>query len=311
MSVFFNGISFVWTLVALAAFMATLGLRAWLGYRRLTSEANADWDYRVSKNMQDLRLDRAGFVRAYRKVNAPRLSLYLAGGAAMILALTPFVFGLINLLLWGVWKFSDESRVFEPGYLVWEFSIFFALIAAWALIGAGVARRYHATGPGLMRDELIAERENFAPTQRLTVGPNPLHIDGGKLGDSYHDMFTGVLGLAHELDKNWNDSGHMCKIYSDGSDMKICVHNTVDDNTFEEGSHPFFFLQKHSREDVEELRYSLIMSLKNTHAAFEKIEKLDFLMEKTTGNKHSRMRSFCHENLDVFLYEKDRTGSEA
>ena len=173
MTVFFNGISFVWVLVALAVFVTILGLRAWLGYRGLSAEAAADWDYRVTNNMQDLRLNKDGFVRAYRKVNAPRLPLYLAGGAALILALTPLVFGLINVMLWGVWKFSDESRVFEPGYLVWEFSIFFGLIAAWALIGAGVARRYHAKAPALMRDEMMAERENFTPTEKLVVGPKP------------------------------------------------------------------------------------------------------------------------------------------
>ena len=305
MTVFFNGISFVWVLAALAVFVAILGLRAWLGYRGLDAEAETDWDYRVSNNMQDLRLNKDGFVRAYRKVNAPRLPLYLAGGAALILALTPLVFGLINVMLWGVWKFSDESRVFEPGYLVWEFSIFFGLIAAWALIGAGVARRYHAKAPALMRDEMMAERENFAPAEKLVVGPNPLHIDGSMAVGTYQKMFEGALGLTRTQDKNWNGTGHICEIYSDGSGMGIWVHSLGAEEVFNENSHPFFFGQKHAREEEEVLRSTIIMSLENAHKAIEEIKTLDLTLEKITGNQHSKMRSFTHENLDVFLYEKN------
>ena len=148
MIVFWRGISFLWALAAIAVLAAIFGLRTWLAYRRLTAEAEAEWDYQVSENMQDLRLTKTAFVLAYRKVNAPRTSLYFASAFAAILLLTPIAFGLINFGLYGIWKLTDESRVFEPGYLVWEFSIFFALIAVWALIGANVARRYHRNAPG-------------------------------------------------------------------------------------------------------------------------------------------------------------------
>ncbi len=306
MTVFLRGISFAWIVAALAIFGVLLGLRAWLGYRRLTAEAEADWDYRVAHDMQDLRLDKAGFVRAFRKVNAPRLSLYLAGGAGLIIILTPVVFGLINVFLWGVWKFSNESRVFEPGYLVWEFSIFFGLIAAWALIGAAVARRYHANSPGLMRDAMMAERENFMPTRKLVVGPNPLHINGQGQADEYRKMFEEALGLNCERQDNWNQTGHICEIYSDGSDMNICVHSEGEGIMFQAQTHPFFFTRKHAKEDVEEARSTIVMCLDGAHDAFKKIETSDLNITKTTGNKHSHMRSISHENLDIFLYENSK-----
>ncbi len=105
-------------------------------------------------------------------------------------------------------------------------------------------------------------------------------------------------------DKNWNDTGHICETYSDGSGMKICVHSFGSKEAFSETSHPFFFVQKHAREEEEALRFTIIMTLENAHEAVEKIRALDLTPEKITGNQHSNMRSFTHENLDVFLYEK-------
>ncbi len=303
MTVFFRGISFVWALAALACLVVVLGLRAWLVYRRLRAEAGADWDYRVSQNMQDLRLSKDGFVRAYYKVNAPRVSLYMAGGAALILALTPIAFAVINFGLWGVWKFSGESRVFEPGYLVWEFFIFFALIAFWTSVCAFVARRYHARAPGLMRDELTLERANFSPKQSLTVGANPVHIHGHGDAATYHKMFADILGLTHSHDKNWNNTGHICGAYTGGDNMKICVHSATKGGAFDENTHPFFFTQKHAREDIETEHYTIVILMQNTYSALEKIKKLGLLMDKTTGNKNSKMCSFAHANIEVFLYE--------
>lgn len=295
----------MWAIGGLAALACVFGFWAFWARRRLGVEAATDWDYQIANNMQDLRLTKAAFVRAYRKVNMPRFSMYMAGGALLILALTPIAFALINVGLWGVWKFSGESRVFEPGYLVWEFSIFFALIAIWALIGAFVARKYHAGGPGLMRDELIEERAGFVPVRPLVVGANPVHIQVGTTNRAaYRKLFESALGLERQAVKNWNGTGHGCDIYSDGSDMEICVHNPAKGKTLDKDSHPFFFTKQHAREDAIEIEYSIILKLENAHAVFEDIVGLGLPMDKKTGNKTSRLRSFRHESVSLYLYQQ-------
>lgn len=305
MNVFFRGISFVWALAALAFLAVVFGVRAWLAYRRLTGEAEAEWDYRVSENMQDLRLDKAGFVRAYRRANAPRLPLYMAIGAVSLLALTPIVFALINVGLWGLWKATGESRVFEPGYLVWQFSIFFALIASWTILVTNVARKYHGNMPGLMRDELMYERAGFMPTNALTVGANPVQIKARTDNrEAYQSMFSNILGLDCEYDDAPDKDGYTRDVYGDGSGMKIHVHCAQTGGEFSAKSHPFFFVKKHAKEDTEPERFSVIMLIENAHDTFERIAKLDLSMQKITGSATSRMRSFSHENLDVFLYDK-------
>ena len=304
MTVFFNGISFVWVLAILAVLALLSGARAWFSYRKLTQDAEADWAYQVAHNMQDLRLSEQSFVDVYRKVNAPRLPLYLAIGSALILGLTPIVLGLLNVLLWGLWKLNGSSRVFEPGYLVWEFFIFFGVIALWALIGASVARRYHANGPGLMRDELIAARQDFKPTQPLIIGPNPAHIVANSNHVSYKKMFVDALGLRHSQDKNWQGLGHICDIFTDGSDMQICVHTLPEDTDFDEAAHPYLIASTHAREDDEIIQFTLIRQMQNINTAFESIAGLGLKLEKITGHKSSQMRSFTHNNIDVFLYEK-------
>ncbi|HFB54488.1 MAG TPA: hypothetical protein ENJ46_01070 [Hellea balneolensis] len=158
MTVFWNGISFLWALGVVAVLAIVLGVRAFVEYKKLPAEAAQEYDYRVAENLHDNKTDKEQYVRAYRRAHAPRATAYLAATLAAISLLTFPVFSMINLALYGLWKASDESRVFEPGYLVWEFSIFFLLILMWALIGAAGARRYHKNAPGLMRDELIKER---------------------------------------------------------------------------------------------------------------------------------------------------------
>ena len=308
MVVFWSGLSFLWVIGGVALLAALIGLRALLAYRRLRQEAEGDWDYQVSENMQDLRLTKAAYVRAYCKVNAPRAPLYLAGGLFAILISTPVIFSLINVALWGLWKSTDESRVFEPGYLVWQFFIFFLIIASWALIGAYAARLFHAREPGLMRDELAYERAGFMPEKRLTIGANPAHIeaglDGGVNRDTYRALFEGALGLNYFNEKNWNGSDHNCDIYSDGSDMKICVHSTKKGNVFGKDTHPFFFDGEHARSDDKEARYTLIFKTKHAHKAFEKISALGLSMSKTVGDETSRFRSFSHKTFDIFLYDE-------
>lgn len=309
MNVFFRGISFLWALAALAVFACFFGLRAYMDYRRLKTEAATDWDYMVANNMQDLRLTKEAYVSTYCRVNAPRAAAYLAGGAALIIVLIPIILSFINVSLWALWELNDQSRVFEPGYLVWEFSIFFLLIAICAGVATLVARRYHAKSPGLMRDELMKDRMEFEPTVPLVVGANPVHIQAFAKGEEgighqiYKGVFIDALKLSHTQDKNWNGTGHLCDTYTDGSDMNICVHSVGGDGEVSKETHPFFFVKKHAREDSTEVLYSIIMKMKGAHTAYEKIIALGLPMDKATGHKHSNLRSFRHESLTFYLYE--------
>jgi len=329
MPVYFDSIPFFWTLVVLGLIALIFAVRAYLGYRRLPAEAADDWDYQVSQNMQELRLTKQAYVRAYKKVNAPRGALYIACVFAAIVVLTPLAFALINSVLWSLWsasgdpieiklgagniKESVESLTYEPGNMVWGFFTFFGILGIWAFIAAMAARRYYRNAPGLMRDELIYERGGFHPTTPLTVGANPAHVDASNLPaadskplrDIYAEMFEVALGLSRETDKNYAGSGHSCDIYSDGSGMQICVHIRKKGSAeFGQDTHPFFFKDEFAREDDKENKYTIIALLENAQQTFTKVKKTGITMDKITGSDTSRMRSFQHENLEIFLYNK-------
>jgi len=62
-----------------------------------------------------------GYIRAYKRFNNPRGLAHMAGGLLAILVLTAPALLLIQTLLHKFWIFKDKSRVFEPGFLVWQF----------------------------------------------------------------------------------------------------------------------------------------------------------------------------------------------
>lgn len=327
MPVFWNSISFVWTLVGIGALALIFAVRTLLSYRSLSKDAAEDWDYQVSQNMQDLRLTKEAYVRAYRKVNAPRGALYVTGALAAILVLTPVAFTLINSILWSLWDSTDkpseirvagggvrenvESLTFEPGNMIWGFFTFFGIVAIWALIGGWTARRYYKTAPGRMRDELIQERANFSPTTPLTVGANPAHImawptnakNGIPSRQAYAKLFENTLGLERDIDKDYVGSGHICDTYTDGSQNKICVHtNSGAKDNFEKETHPFFFANDFARHDDKPRDYTLIFNLEKANETFKEIAALGLNMDKKTGSETSRMCSFQHRSLEIFLY---------
>lgn len=328
MPIYFQNPPFLWTIAAMAVLAIIFGLRTFLAYRRLPKDAAEDWDYQVSQNMQDLRVTKESYVRAYKKVHAPRAQLYIASVFASIFVLTPVAFAFINSILMTLWNSSDEpiqetvrgggirenveSLTFEPGNMVWGFFTFFGIIAIWALIAALAARHFYRNSPGLMRDELIAERAGFKPTDNLTVGANPAHIvasadgidEGRPTRAQYNEIFEKALGLTREVDKNYQSSGHVCDIYSDGSGMEIRVHSLgAPDLEFEKTTHPFLFKHDHAREDDKEVIYTIIKLSNDAHDTFEKIDKVGVRMENVTGNKNSHMRSFRHENLEFYIYQ--------
>lgn len=136
-------------LVALA-----FSLRAVIGWLGLSREADGDFDYRTQNGMIPADIDRAAFVDTYRRVNGPRTATYAAVALWSVLLATPMIAKVLEVLLDLLWQLSGQSRVFEPGYLVWAFFIFFGLLGSWAAIAFLVAQRFHARTPGRLEDEL-------------------------------------------------------------------------------------------------------------------------------------------------------------
>ncbi len=305
----FRDIPFFGGLVVVAILMAVFALRTWIQARKLEQEAQEEWAYRVSENMQDLRLTKDGFVRAYTKVHAPRGSKYIAMTLAAVLVLTIPAFALLQLAIHGIWQISGQSRTFEPPFLVYQFFIFFGIIGLWIGLIGWFTKRYYRLAPGLMRDELIYERAGFIPTAKLTVGPNPVQLDVRAFGKNTakarkvgQTIFADALGLGKQTDKNWHNSGHGCDVYSDGSEMAINIHFPAKGGEFDQESHPFFFAGKFARHDDKQTRYTIIVLSPDAYAAFEKIKATGIVMNKITGSKTSRMCSFSSANMDIFIY---------
>lgn len=140
--------------VALVALL--LSVRALIGWAGLSGEARDDFDYRRQNGMISDAIDQDRFVKTYRRVNGPRASSYAALALWAVLLATPVIAKILEVLLELLWQATGRSRVFEPGYLVWAFFIFFGLMGAWAGIAYLVARRYHARAPGRLEDALAA-----------------------------------------------------------------------------------------------------------------------------------------------------------
>jgi len=153
----FEGISFLWALVLVAIIALIYGVRAFIGYRNVARDAEADYTYRREQNMLNPKLDKDGYMRAYKRFNNPRGLAHVASGLAAILILTAPALLLIQILLHQLWLFTDKSRVFEPGFLVWQFIIFFSLIGVWAVIAYITARRFHRGTPISLKDEILKE----------------------------------------------------------------------------------------------------------------------------------------------------------
>lgn len=155
----FDGISFVWALLLLGTVALIYGIRAYIGFRNVAQDAEADYAFKQKENMLDPRLSKDGYIRAYRRFHNPRALGYMAAGITAILLLTAPALSLLQILLNQVWIWSGRSRVFEPGYLVWQFFIFFAVIGIWAFIAYVTARQFHKNAPTSLRDEILKEIE--------------------------------------------------------------------------------------------------------------------------------------------------------
>ena len=138
--------------VILAALVYTVRAAAgWVSVRR---DAGVDFDYRSANGMVPAGVDRDAYVATYNRVNGPRGATHAAVALWGVLLATPVIAKMLEFLLEQLWQASGQSRVFEPGYLVWMFFIFFGMMGTWAAIAFVVARHYHKHAPARFEDEL-------------------------------------------------------------------------------------------------------------------------------------------------------------
>ena len=150
----FQGISFVWALVLMAVLALIFGIRAFWGWRNVCSDAHADYEYKRANGMVPDAIERETYERIYRRVYGPRGPLHVAGAMLAILIATPIAMLGFEAGLNLIYNLSGQSRVIEPGYLVWQFFLFFGMIAVWVGIAYLAARRYHRTAPGSLQFEM-------------------------------------------------------------------------------------------------------------------------------------------------------------
>ena len=150
----FDGISFVWALVLMGVIALIFGVRAFVGWLQVRSDARTDYDYKYDNGMVSDAMGRETYEQIYRKVYGPRGPLHVAGAMLAILVATPIAMIGFEAGLNLAYNLSGQSRVIEPGYLVWQFFLFFGMIAVWVGIAYLAARRYHRTEPGSLQFEM-------------------------------------------------------------------------------------------------------------------------------------------------------------
>lgn len=150
----FEGISFIWALVLMGVIALFFAARALLGWLQVRRDASADYAYKRANGMVPDAMSREAYEQIYRRVHNPRGPLHVAGAMLAILITTPIAMLGFEKGLNIMYNLSGQSRVIEPGYLVWQFFLFFGMIAVWVGIAYLAARRYHRTAPGSLQFEM-------------------------------------------------------------------------------------------------------------------------------------------------------------
>lgn len=148
---------YLWVIGIGATIALIFTIKALLGYMTVRSDAHSDYDYKSKEGMVDKRLTKETYVRAYTRYNAPRSTAYIGATFWAILLLTYPALAFIQFVLDKWWVASGRSVVIEPGFLVWQFFIYFFVIALWASIAFLSARRYHRVTMVSLERELQKE----------------------------------------------------------------------------------------------------------------------------------------------------------
>jgi len=152
----FQGNPFLYMALAFVAFGALFALRWALASWTVARDAAADYDYRQPQGMIPNGLSRERYEAIYRRVFAPRAPLYVAGTVLAILIVTPLAMVGLEQGLNLAYNLSGQSRVIEPGYLVWQFFLYFGLLFVWGGVAYLAARQYHRRTPGSLTSEINA-----------------------------------------------------------------------------------------------------------------------------------------------------------
>ena len=124
----------------------------WVGAKR---DAGAAWrDLQAGDAKAAGKLGETDFRRLYMRVHGPRGALYLFAALAAVLVVSPLALALLSGVWRGIWHVSGRPEYFAEGYLLWQFYMFFGLVASWVWVSAVVARRYHQNAPLSLDDEL-------------------------------------------------------------------------------------------------------------------------------------------------------------
>ena len=129
-------------------------VRAAVGYYNVARDAKADYDYKYPQGMVDDRLTEEAYIRVYKRVYNPRSLVYIAATIFAIFIITPISMVVFEYIYNIIYNLTGQSRVIEPGFLVWQFFIFFFIIVNCAAIAYFIARRYHSRSPGTFLAEI-------------------------------------------------------------------------------------------------------------------------------------------------------------
>jgi hypothetical protein len=147
-------------LLIIGACLLAAGLLARLAWRvaRIRAEAAEAWAARETGDPALAGLDEAAFRRAYFRAHGPRGALHLAAGVVAAAALTVPALLALDAAWRLFWTLSDKPALYEPGLLIWQFYLFFGLIACWVGVAALAMRRYHANPVRNLPHALARER---------------------------------------------------------------------------------------------------------------------------------------------------------
>ena len=149
-----GGISVNWFIIAVAMMGLIYALRAFIALNRLGDEAKADYAYKNAQKALDPRIAQEDYVKIYRYVHRPRKQIYIAAAILALFVITPISFVVFDFIYRLIYNASGQSRVIEPGFLVWQFFLFFFFIINCVTIIYFMARRFYSHAPSALHHEI-------------------------------------------------------------------------------------------------------------------------------------------------------------
>ena len=139
----FSGISFLWATFLLAILGTIYAFAYFLLTHKVSKDAESDYLYKTKNGMIDKSINKEDYINLFIQQHKPRKFLYIAIGSFSILILTWPIMAIISYFLECLYQFTGRNRVFEPGFLVWQFCIFFGIILSWASLAYLIVTLYY------------------------------------------------------------------------------------------------------------------------------------------------------------------------